>query len=350
MEQPEQVQFEIAEVLAYDDTYKYIDPTSPNSNTSDLFSIQARGCSTYYNKNIITAKPANINMKRIPLIGEYVLLVKTFNQESTSVTWRHGWYYLSTVDIQSSINDNTIPGLSIQLSQEQIDATLPGVTFKPKVISPLQPFEGDVLMEGRWGNSIRFGSTVDLSDSYSIDRPWEGKQNGDPITIIANGQKNYTNKQFTVENIETDDASLYLTSTQSIPNLLLGNSNTRSPISCYLPNESQFAKSQFIGVADRIILKAKTDIAVIDSPLAIILNTPGEIKLGNDSATESMVHGDVLLNILQKIISQLQSGIQVGDTYAAEGGYTNKASYAKDAQSLLTELLSSKYFMQKNTY
>lgn len=350
MDQYEPVQFEIAEVLAYTDTYKYIDPTSPNGNTSNLFAIQVRSCSTYFNKKPITAKPANINSKRIPLVGEYVLLVKTFNQEATSKKWRHSWYYLSTIDIQSSINDNTIPGLSIQLTQEQIDATLPGVTFKSKVISPLQPFEGDVLMEGRWGNSIRFGSTVDLSDSYSIDRPWEGKQSGDPITIITNGQKNYSNKQFTVENIETDDASLYLTSTQSIPKLLLGNSNTRSPISCYLPNESQFAKSQFIGVADRIILKAKTDIAVIDSPMAIILNTPGEIKLGNDSATESMVHGDVLLTILQKIISQLQSGIQVGDTYASEGGYTNKASYAKDAQSLLTELLSSKYFMQKNTY
>ena len=350
MSQDNPIQFDIAEVLEHDTTYQYIDPSSANSNTNNMFAIKVRTCSTYFNNKPIIAKPANINMKRIPLVGEYVLLFKTFNQESTSLKWRHCWYYLSTVDIQSSINDNTIPGLSIQLTQEQIDATLPGATFKPKVISPLQPYEGDVLMEGRWGNSIRFGSTVDLSDSYSIDRPWEGKQSGDPITIITNGQKNYPNKQFTVENIETDDASLYLTSTQSIPKLLLGNSNARSPLSCYLPNESQFAKSQFIGVADRIILKAKTDIAVIDSPLAIILNTPGEIKLGNDESNESMVHGDVLLNILQKIISQLQSGIQVGDTYAPEGGYTNKASYAKDAQSLLTELLSSKYFIQKNTY
>jgi hypothetical protein len=350
MEQSDQVQFEIAEVLSYENTYKYIDPASPNSTTNNLFAIKVRGCSSYFNKKPIVAKPANINMKRIPLVGEYVLLVKTFNQESTSLKWRYCWYYISTIDIQSSINDNSIPGLSIQLTQEQIDSTLPGATFQPKIISPLQPFEGDSLIEGRWGNSIRFGSTVDLSDSYSIDRPWEGKQSGDPITIISNGQKNYPNKQFAVENIESDDASLYLTSTQSIPKLLLGNSNTRTPISCYLPNESQFAKSQFIGVADRIILKAKTDIAVIDSPLAIILNTPGEIKLGNDLASESMVHGDVLLTILQKIISQLQSGIQVGDTYAAEGGYTNNASYAKDAQSLLTELLSSKYFMQKNTY
>jgi hypothetical protein len=300
MDPYEPVQFEIAEVLAYTDTYKYIDPESPNGNTSNLFAIQVRSCSTYFNNKPITAKPANINTKRIPLVGEYVLLVKTFNQEATSKKWRHSWYYLSTIDIQSSINDNTIPGLSIQLTQEQIDSTLPGVTFKPKVISPLQPYEGDVLMEGRWGNSIRFGSTVDLSDSYSIDRPWGGKQSGDPITIISNGQKNYPNKQFTVENIETDDASLYLTSTQQLSSFVL---NNRLGIGT---SESAFTKSQFIGVADRIILKAKTDVVALDSQKGIELLAP-KVKIGT-GPYEPMLQSDATVDVIRKIIQVIQSG------------------------------------------
>jgi len=300
MDQYNQVQFEIAEVLAYDDTYKYIDPSSPNGNTSNLFSIKARGCSSYYNHTELTAKPANINMKRIPLVGEYVLLVKTFNHEATSEKWRHCWYYLSTVDIQSSINDNTIPGLSIQLTQEQIDATLPGTTFQPKVISPLQPFEGDSIIEGRWGNSIRFGSTVDLSNTYSIDRPWEGKQTGDPITIIANGQKNYTNKQFTVENIESDDASLYLTSTQSIPNIKLNN------ILKIGISDSAFNKSQFIGVADRVILKAKTDVVALDSQKGIELLSP-KVNIGT-GPYEPILQGPAVQELLQKIVMVIQHG------------------------------------------
>jgi hypothetical protein len=326
MNQYEPVQFEIAEVLAYTDTYKYIDPESPNSNTSNLFAIQVRTCSTYFNNKPITAKPANINSKRIPLVGEYVLLVKTFNQEATSKKWRHSWYYLSTIDIQSSINDNTIPGLSVQLTQEQIDATLPGVTFKPKVISPLQPFEGDVLMEGRWGNSIRFGSTVDLSDSYSIDRPWEGKQSGDPITIIANGQKNYPNKQFTVENIETDDASLYLTSTQSIPNIGLNN------ILKIGVSDSAFNKSQFIGTADRVILKAKTDVVALDSQKGIELLSP-KVNIGI-GPYEPILQGPPVQQLLQTIIEVIQTGFV--DSSGAISTPINKALSGVDLSRLLS--------------
>jgi hypothetical protein len=36
-------------------------------------------------------------------------------------------------------------------------------------IHPLLPYEGDMLYEGRFGNSIRFGSTVKNS---SIPNPW----------------------------------------------------------------------------------------------------------------------------------------------------------------------------------
>ncbi len=63
-----------------------------------------------------------------------------------------------------------------------------------------------------------------------------------------------------------------------------------------------------------------------------------------------MVHGDVLLNILQLLITQILSGVQIGDTYAASGGYSNGGTYAQRAQSLLSELLSSTYFIKKNTY
>jgi hypothetical protein len=36
-----------------------------------------------------------------------------------------------------------------------------GSTFQEKTnIYPLLSYEGDYIMEGRWGNSIRFGSTV----------------------------------------------------------------------------------------------------------------------------------------------------------------------------------------------
>lgn len=315
-----------------------------------MFALKVRSCSGYFNQKPFIARPSDINIKKIPLVGELVLIYKSFNQVSTETKRRESWYYLTTVDLQSSINANLLPGISGGKTQDEIDATKPGNTFNFNVVSPLQPYEGDILLEGRWGNSIRFSSTIDLNGdrrNYSSDVPWRGgSKQGDPIIVLSNGHTSKPSKQFVVENIQTDASSLYLTSTQKLPELLLGGSVDRNPLTCYGPNESQFAKSQFIGVADRIILKSKSDIAVIDSPKAIVLNTTGEVKLGNDSANESMVHGDVLLTVLQKILNQLNTPIQCG---TMTGTFIDKSNVSS-AQRALQDLLSSKYFIDKNTY
>lgn len=344
------IDFDVAEVLDYDRTYNYIGPDQADSNVSELFALKVRSCSGYFNNKVFIVKPSNINIKQIPLIGEFVLIYKTFNQESTSTKWREVWYYVTSIDVQSSINENMLPGISDGLTQDEIDKIKPGKNFVQKSVSPIQPYEGDFIIEGRSGNSIRFGSTVDLNGNqthYHVSPPWRGTgKQGDPIIILSNGHVEFTNKKFTVENIQQDAASLYLTSTQKIPDLLLGNKNSRNSLSRFTPGESQYSNSQFIGTADRVILKAKTDIAVIDSPTAIILNTTGDVKIGSDSANESMVHGDVLLNILQKILNQLSSPIQCG---TMTGTFLDKSN-AVNAQKLLQELLSSTYFINKNTY
>jgi hypothetical protein len=59
-----------------------------------------------------------------------------------------------------------------------------------------------------------------------------------------------------------------------------------------------------------------------------------------------MVHGDILLSVLQNIINQLNSIIQCG---SASGTFIN-LQYAEKAQTQLQELLSSKYFMDFKPY
>ena len=59
-----------------------------------------------------------------------------------------------------------------------------------------------------------------------------------------------------------------------------------------------------------------------------------------------MVHGDVLLAILQNIINQLRTNVKAG---SATGGFIN-LEYSDKAQKQLQELLSSKYFINKKTY
>jgi len=291
-----------------------------------------------YLKNV---KPANPNIKQIPIVGESVLVFQTINHESNVNESFPQWYYMFPIGISSNINTNIVP--TVDLNTE-FDLDYP---YNTKT-SYLQPYKGDLLLEGRFGNSIRFSSTIDFKDTYTESGNWSGINNGDPILILSNGREYKENKQFVTEDINTDKSSLYLTSTQKIP-LTLGTNNQPNSLTGALTprgTETNYIGSQLLGVSDRVILKARTDLAVIDSPLGIVLNSTGEIKLGAEDAAVSMVHGDILLSVLQNIINQLNTIIQCG---SASGTFIN-LQYAEKAQKQLQELLSSKYFMDFKPY
>ena len=128
-----------------------------------------------------------------------------------------------------------------------------------------------------------------------------------------------------------------LTSTQNLNKLTLTKQLT--------VHNDNFVGSQFVGAADRVILRAKRDIAVIDSKQGIVLNTPGEIYIGGEEANQPLVHGDVLLDILNKILDHIQFvPIQCGEL---TGGFLSKNSII-DARKKLNDLVSSKYRMEFN--
>jgi len=351
--------WDVAEVLEYDYTYSYIFPDAGKTNTDSLFALKVRSCSTLYNDQFILARPANNAIKRIPLVGEMVLIYKTFNEQSTKYKRRESWYYVDTVDLQGSINENMLPGISGNKTQDEIDRTKPGRTFTRKPVALLQPYEGDTLIEGRLGNSIRFGSTVNISTTdrsvsenntlvptyYYVEPTWKspkppgetGPENdpAQPIIVLSNGRKQLPNKQFIVENPNVDASSLYLTSNQTIP-LTLSKPTTKN---------NSFEGSQFIGVGDKIVLSAKTDVIVLDSKKAIVLNTPEEVRIGGDDADERFVHGEVLKEILDKIISHLlYTQIKCGDL---TGTFLNDTNLRDAQKKLYSELTSNKYFLKK---
>lgn len=333
------IEWDVAEVLEYDYTYQYVPETEPNTTTNKLFSLRVRSCSSYFNNKIFIARPANINMKQIPLVGEFVLIYKTFNQESTTDRWREAWYYVSSIDIQSSINENMLPGLSKGATNEEIDNTKPGKTFIKQSISPLQPYEGDVIIEGRFGNSIRFGNSVNINnipnDYYHKTPTWITQNlSYDPIIILSNGRNNLSNKEFVVEDIETDNSSLYLTSTQQLTTFKLSKSLTVN---------NNFEGSQFIGTGDRIILRAKNDIAIVDAKRGIVLNTDETVRIGSDDANEPIPHGTILLQILNKLIA----AIQLGTTGAGGPGVPIGIPELTEAATLIAQLNSDKYFIKK---
>jgi hypothetical protein len=180
------------------------------------------------------ARPAFSNIKQFPLINEIVYLFSLPLPNSQEEYDSQGNYYFTPINIWNSQHHNAIPnGLVLNAEQApdyqqtqagnvrrvQDDGTeiFLGNTFVEEPdIHPLLPFEGDLIYEGRWGNSIRFGSTITgSSNDWSVTG-----SNGDPITIIRNGQNpNIPTDGWvpTVENINGDLSSIYLTSTQKLP-------------------------------------------------------------------------------------------------------------------------------------
>lgn len=186
------------------------------------------------------AKPFNSALKHYPLEGELVWIIPGPGLGMNESRGQRDYFYMLPYNLWNSSHHNALPDLGdygeyvsdIQRSYQDSNQTnqaintaatgsltFPlGPNFPEKAnIKSLRQFTGDVSIEGRWGNSIRFGSTtaVDGYENYwsSVGEP------GTPITIIRNGQgKQADNIAWfpTVENINRDPSSIYLTAGQKI--------------------------------------------------------------------------------------------------------------------------------------
>ena len=89
-------------------------------------------------------------------------------------------------------------------------------------------------MQGRFGTSIRFGSTAANGDA-----PWSSGQlagmSGDGIIVIRADKEYATDEKsmFASENIDADDSSIYVCTSQNIPITLACSKRMRSWATVY---------------------------------------------------------------------------------------------------------------------
>jgi len=188
-----------------------------------------------------TAIPLFSFQKYFPLINELVLVLDGDINTDTKSKQRIK-YYLPTMNIWNSPQHNAMPLTEYYINTGNFSNTQNGIiktpqdnslniplgkTFQEKdFIKPLRPFEGDNILEGRLGNSIRLGSTSKPLNPWS-----QNGENSDPITIIRNGQYNNINDDTfnpNIEDINNDDSSIYLTSNQNINNFKVASKNMQS--------------------------------------------------------------------------------------------------------------------------
>lgn len=200
-----------------------------------------QGAGNLHEDNFATnnyAKPLFGNIKQYPVVGEIVILVAGPSTDLNEQTFARQFYYISAVNIWNNTHHNAFPDL-VQYSRKVSDnisnqditqgATKTqgdvdtraylGDYFQEKSnIKPLLAFEGDFILEGRWGQSVRFGSTT--REQSNLNRWSTTGSSGDPITIISNQR---ASSQFStepwvpsVENLNRDGSAIWLTSNQSI--------------------------------------------------------------------------------------------------------------------------------------
>jgi hypothetical protein len=324
--------------------------------------------------NLPIAFPVLSNNKTLPLINEIVYLINLPDTSIGEITSNFKKYYIDIVSLWNHPHHNAFPtNPNILPPSQQKDYTQTqignvrrvtdqsteiflGKTFIERSnIHPLLPFEGDVIYEGRWGNSIRIGSTVpNTSNNWSSTG-----SSGDPIVIIRNGQGIQTEEGWipTVENINNDESSIYFTSTQKIP-LNASSTNYFSYKTNPPQSPNQYAGKQVIINSGRIVFNTTQDHILLSSNKTVNLNaiegvnidTPTvifqsrNVYIGSKNATEPLLLGNQTVELLNQLISNLSSFAQICSTLVS----TPPGTPLGPLNVVSTQLVSSLSSLQAN--
>jgi hypothetical protein len=214
------------------------------------------------------AKPLFPNINYYPLLGELIYIIELPSPAAQIGPNSTQKYYTTAINIWGDPQANA----------QTANSTSPlGKTFvESSLIRNLLNFEGDFIIQGRKGNSIRFGSTVRFASNKNEWSNSSFSKEGDPIMIISNGHNYKKDDSFYIEKIDEEASSIYLTSTQDIPFKV----DVKDPINpLTTPIVNGFLNSQAIITANRILLNSKLDDIMLFSSNNIELSTNYIINL-----------------------------------------------------------------------
>lgn len=316
------------------------------------------------NELLPTADPLIPYTGMFPLVGEYVMIFKATNRDISN------YYYIGPVGVDRKVTENRRnippePSIGKDLNKAQrlvaggviksLDKFKNAIDgkFVPNNAVPLKQFEGDVLFQGRYGQSIRFGSSQMSQTSF-------GDQ--DPNIILRAGQASKIRTEagaagLTNESINSDASSIWMVSNQMLD---LIPATFQSPIHMRsaLDTKPVFTGASILLNSDKLIFNAKggsiytfakgaihfnsLDVVTIDSAGSILLRTPSMIDISGDSNVTIGSGKDLLMNVKTDIL--LSTGryftILADDIYlGGSGPLSSPIVLARPLKLFLYELL-----------
>jgi len=218
-----------------------MDSNSPlYESTRDIGKIKFRDLVNEYNRSedlvVKVAYPLDRSIARYPYPGEEVIIYRAFGETTSPLTRTMVNIYFYSFVVSALHNpsfnahpfigtdkyhiDKTNPFISYDTAKKRFDKRIKEIGSvkengdKIKVYKQLKPYEGDFILQGRFGNSIRFGST-----SQKEDNAWkQSGLNGDGIMILRVDRDSTTNEKdmLVAEDINKDDTSMYFCTAQKV--------------------------------------------------------------------------------------------------------------------------------------
>jgi hypothetical protein len=374
---------------------KYLNANNLNElSTEDIGSIIARPISDSVSRDLSKfpiIRPLNHHDTDYPIVGETVEIVYVANSSGGDGYYRR----ISNLDINKGnatldVDLKTYPledrgtgkntneyreisntGTSNASSNNQNRKTNFGTYFQPQQINRLRPYEGDKIIQSRFGQSIRFSGYNNDNNVFS------------PTIIIRNRQGNTTFKYNDIieEDVNVDGTVIVIGSGEYQSNFSATTSINPTKFTDY-PN--QLTGNQLIVNSDRILLSAKTGNMIfhskgnygfisdgkfsIDGGLGadldfggdvnitttrtnsnislssgtgrLFLNTSNRGQSPNTGQTEPLVRGNTLKEILETMIDLINSQVYRTPSGPTAVGPENRAQF-NALKRKLSEMLST---------
>ena len=338
--------------------------------TINFAEVKTPGNTSLDGATLQLATPLFPNLKNYPLVNEYVLIVRGPSNINPDIGSELKNFYVSITSLWNSQHMNAVPislnpdsyvAPSLNKSYTSIETgnvNRPptqnqsidlngnsGGTFEEKGdIHPILSFAGDNIFEGRFGNSIRLGNTSKAGGI--ITNNWsegDNTKNGDPITILKNGQPPSGSSEGYLpitEDINNDPTSIYLTSTQKIP-IEVASSKQDSGEAATVPfsnlakqtpqSPTSYKAPQVILNSGRLLFNSTTDCIMMSSQKSILAEAREDIGLKS-------IGGNLTLQSDRGIVSL--GGISSEQPIVRGTEFANSYATLLDALELLIEALS----------
>jgi hypothetical protein len=370
-----------------------LDDTNPRVETYDFSEVEQKntsiiGCAVVKKLSDPSAGTAGAKAYRpfssdegIPLVGETVELIKLggkLHYKRISASNINTGNAIEDVDIKnfrptqkdgstaSGYNEVASTGTPSGGSGGDDRKTKIGEYFKPNQINPLKVYEGDKIIQSRFGQSIRFSGYNNQDKTYAPTIILRNRQSAESLSKLKKGS-------LTEEDINKDGTIIAITSGDYKLNFQSSLETKPSKFGKY-PSELK-GYDQVLVNSERIILSAKTQEMIFfskgnwgfisDGKMSIdngkagadldfngdvrittndnntyILGGKGNIFLNTESDKEPLVRGETLKGLLEELIDAINKQVFKTPAGPTAVGPENKSTF-NDIKGRLDTFLST---------